>query len=120
MTTNDGLDFIECALAALPRDPARCTLRDLERLAAVEAGFTAHVQRMRGAMVELEEATRGELDDASLREALRQRRNLHASEARVLLAEQRLARYTSQALAAHNITVNLAALSGGDDPRRAP
>jgi hypothetical protein len=118
--TGDALDFVQHALAALPRDPARCSLGDLERLASVEAGFTRHVQHLRDSMAELEEGTRGELDDASLREALRQRRDLHSAEARVLLAARRLERYTRSAMAAHGIDINPAAPTGGDDPRRTP
>jgi hypothetical protein len=117
--THDALDYVTQAMSALPRDPARCSLRDLERLAAVEQGLTAHVQAMRDSMAELEQATRDELDDRALREVLRQRRDLHAAEGRVLLAARRLERYTDQALAAHGcIDINPAAPNGGDDPRR--
>jgi hypothetical protein len=116
VTTHDGLDFVERSLATLPRDPSRCSLEDLRTLAAVQEGFTRHTLRLEESMAQLEQATRGDLDDGALHAALRQRRDLHSAEGRTKLAEKRLAEYTRSALAAHN--VNLADHLG--DNRRRP
>ena len=108
--TDDPLDFVAHALGSLPTDPAATSVEDLVTLAAAQEGFTRHTARLNEAMAALEEQTRGDLDDAELHAALRERGRLHWLEGRTRLAAQHLNTYTAAALEAHGI--NTAALGG--------
>jgi hypothetical protein len=100
----DPVETVARALQQVPRDPAQVTAADLEQLVSVHAALASEAEHVHARMAEIArrlDGPEGEcLGLADLLAAAREQAALEARDGRLQIANQRLDRFTAEALVA--------------------